>query len=128
MLNFIYLQAQAAEAVEETAESVQQMPGFDWTQILWIVGIIAVFYFFMIRPQQQQQKKLAEERSNMKIGDNVVTSSGIYGKIDGINTVTDAKGKTQVESFVIKLKPDYTTRIVVWKDCVNKDASAISQN
>jgi len=96
--------------------------------ILFIVGIIAVFYFFMIRPQNKQRQKLAEERNNMKKGDNVVTSSGVYGKIDGINTVTDAKGKTQVESFIITLKPDYNTRIVVYKDCVNKDVSEIGQN
>ncbi|MDO4496309.1 MAG: preprotein translocase subunit YajC [Bacteroidales bacterium] len=120
-MNFIFLQAEAAAAEAPMAG------GSAWGQILWIVAIIAVFYFFMIRPQNKQRQKLAEERNNMKVGDSVVTASGVYGKIDGINTVTDAKGKTQVESFIIKLKPDYTTRIVVYKDCVNKDISSLGQ-
>lgn len=95
--------------------------------LVFIVGIIFVFYFFMIRPQNKQRKKLEEERNAMKIGDNVVTSSGIFGKIDGINKTTDQKGNEIVESFIIKLKPDYNTRIVVYKDCVNKDISELGQ-
>jgi len=114
--------------LQEAAAADAAQQGSGMMNILFIVGIIAVFYFFMIRPQNKQRQKLAEERNNMKIGDNVVTSSGVYGKIDGINTTTDAKGKTQVESFIIKLKPDYTTRIVVYKDCVNKDVSELGQN
>lgn len=109
----------------ETAAEGAQNSGM--VNLIFIVGIIFVFYFFMIRPQNKQRQKLAEERNNMKVGDNVVTSSGVYGKIDGINTVTDNKGKTQVESFIIKLKPDYNTRIVVYKDCVNKDVNELGQ-
>lgn len=89
--------------------------------LIFIVAIIAVMYFFMIRPQRQQQKKMEEERNNMKVGDNVVTNGGIFGKIDGINTTTDQKGNTVVTSFTLKLKPEYQTRIVVSKDCVFKD-------
>lgn len=92
--------------------------GMNW---LFIIGIIAVFYFFMIRPQRQQQKKVEEERNNMKVGDNVITNGGMYGKIESINTTTDKKGKSVVESFVIKLKPDYQTRIQISKECVFKD-------
>lgn len=89
--------------------------------LLFIVAIIVVFYFFMIRPQKQQQKKIEEERNNMKVGDNVITSGGMYGKIEGINTISDKDGKSQVESFIVKLKPDYQTRIQISKDCVFKD-------
>lgn len=116
---------QASEVAADAADMAQQPSPYG--NLLFIVAIIAVFYFFMIRPQNKQRQKLAEERNAMKVGDNVVTSSGVYGKIDGINTVTDQKGKTQVESFVIKLKPDYNTRIVVYKDCVNKDVTTINQ-
>jgi len=56
-----------------------------WSGILMMVALIAVFYFFMIRPQQKKQKEIAKMRSALKTGDKVVTSGGIYGKIKEVN-------------------------------------------
>ena len=108
MLNAILLQAAAGGGMGS------------W---LFILLFIAVFYFFMIRPQQQQQKRLREERKNMQKDDSVVTTGGVYGKIDGIVTRTNKKGQDEVESFIIRIKPDYNTRIQVNKDCVYRDAA-----
>lgn len=47
--------------------------------------IIVVFYFFMIRPQQKRQKELNKFREELKKGDQVVTTGGIYGKVSKIN-------------------------------------------
>jgi preprotein translocase subunit YajC len=49
--------------------------------LIMMVAIIAVFYFFMIRPQQKKQKELQKSREAMKVGDKVVTSGGIHGRI-----------------------------------------------
>lgn len=49
--------------------------------LLMMVAIFAVFYFFMIRPQQKKQKELQKSREAMKVGDKVVTSGGIHGRI-----------------------------------------------
>ena len=49
--------------------------------LLMMVAIIAVFSFFMIRPQQKKQKDLQKSREAMKVGDKVVTSGGIHGRI-----------------------------------------------
>lgn len=49
--------------------------------LLMMVAIFAVFYFFMIRPQQKKQKDLQKSREAMKVGDKVVTSGGIHGRI-----------------------------------------------
>ena len=43
--------------------------------------IFVVMYFFMIRPQQKRQKELRKFREDLKKGDKVVTSGGIYGVI-----------------------------------------------
>ncbi|MDR2626438.1 MAG: preprotein translocase subunit YajC [Dysgonamonadaceae bacterium] len=53
--------------------------------LIMMVAIIAIFYFFMIRPQQKKQKDLQKAREAMKVGDNVITSGGVYGKIKEIN-------------------------------------------
>jgi len=52
--------------------------------LLPLILIIVVFYFFMIRPQMKKQKELKNFRQNLKVGDKVITSGGIYGKINDI--------------------------------------------
>jgi preprotein translocase subunit YajC len=50
-------------------------------QLLPILLIIAVFYFLIIRPQQRRQRQLQETIANLKIGDRIVTTGGVIGKI-----------------------------------------------
>ncbi|MDD2799497.1 MAG: preprotein translocase subunit YajC [Bacteroidales bacterium] len=57
-------------------------------QFLPFILIIAVFYFFMIRPQTKRQKEIAKSREAMKVGDKVVTSGGIHGKIKEVSDST----------------------------------------
>jgi len=45
------------------------------------IAIFVIFYFLLIRPQQKSQKRHKELLSNLKKGDQVVTSGGIYGTI-----------------------------------------------
>ena len=113
MLNTILLQAAAG--------------GSPYSSLIFIVLIIAVFYFFMIRPQQQQQKKLREERNNRKKGDYVITTGGLYGKIEGIKMgPQNKKGIAEVESFIISLKPDNAVTVQVSKECVFKDLNDVT--
>jgi preprotein translocase subunit YajC len=49
--------------------------------LLLPVALIGAMYFFLIRPQQQQMKQHRELVSTLGVGDEVVTSSGIYGII-----------------------------------------------
>ena len=49
---------------------------------LVMMGLIfAVFYFLIIRPQQKRQQALRDMVSELKPGDKVVTSGGIYATI-----------------------------------------------
>lgn len=67
---------------------LQQAPANDWSGIIMIVALIAIFYFFMIRPQQKRQKEIRKFRENLKVGDKVITAGGIYGKIRNVNDTT----------------------------------------
>ncbi|MBI4798045.1 MAG: preprotein translocase subunit YajC [Desulfarculus sp.] len=49
-----------------------------------LILMFAIFYFLLIRPQQKKAKAHKELLSNLRKGDNIVTSGGIYGKITGI--------------------------------------------
>ena len=52
-----------------------------YINILLLVALVAIFYFMMIRPQQKRQKDIQKAREAMKVGDKVITSGGIHGKI-----------------------------------------------
>ncbi len=58
--------------------------------LLPLILIFVIFYFLLIRPQQKRSKEHRQMLENLKKGDKVVTSGGIYGVIEavGTNTVT----------------------------------------
>ncbi len=56
-----------------------------WMQFVPIAVIMLVFYFFLIRPQAKKQKEQVNFLSTLKSGDQVITQSGILGKISSIN-------------------------------------------
>ena len=53
-------------------------------QFLPFVFIIIIFYFLLIRPQQKRAKTHREFVTNLKRGDQVLTSGGIFGTIEGL--------------------------------------------
>ena len=49
--------------------------------ILWLVIMIAIFYFMLIRPQKKKEKETKAMLDALKPGDSVVTIGGIIGKV-----------------------------------------------
>ncbi len=77
--------------------------------LVFIGGILLVFYFFMIRPQQKKQKDQKKFIGDIKKGDLVVTLGGIHGKISAIdeNTITlevDRGAKIKMEKSSISFE------------------------
>jgi preprotein translocase subunit YajC len=66
-------------------------------QLLPFVLIFGVFYLLLIVPQQRQRRKTQDMLANLKSGDRVVTSGGIYGTIIGFReNVVQLQVATQV--------------------------------
>ena len=59
--------------------------GGDLFQIAFLIGLFVLFYFIAIRPQRKRQKEHAEMVAAVNKGDEVVTSSGILGKITSLD-------------------------------------------
>ena len=55
-----------------------------WEMMVPFVFIFVVFYFLIIRPQGKRQKEHQNFLSALKRGDEVVTASGILGRIEGM--------------------------------------------
>ncbi len=77
--------------------------------------IFVIFYFFMIRPQQKKQKKHKEMLTSLKKGDKVVTNSGMFGTIWGI----DEKENKIVLKFGDDIKIEFLKSAIAGK--VSKD-------
>jgi preprotein translocase subunit YajC len=63
-----------------------QSPG--WVQFVPFAMILAIFYFLILLPMKRRQKKIQEFQESLKVGDKVVTTSGIYGEITRIKDKT----------------------------------------
>jgi preprotein translocase subunit YajC len=58
------------------------------TPLFPIMLMLGVMWFFLIRPQQKKQKEHREMINNLKKGDRIITSGGIYGRITGMTDST----------------------------------------
>lgn len=94
MLQYIFLQAQP------------QGGGGAFISMLFPLLILVVFYFFLIRPQIRRQKETQKFQESLKEGMEVVTNSGIIGRI------------TKIDGPVIRLMVDEKTFIRVVKTAI----------
>ena len=70
--------------------------------------MFVVIYFFMILPQQKRAKKEKEFESALKVGDKIVTKSGLHGKIAELADTTivmeTMSGKLKMERSAISME------------------------
>ena len=52
--------------------------------LLPLITVFIIFYVILYIPQRRRQKKHKEYVENLKIGDNVITDSGIFGRVVNI--------------------------------------------
>jgi preprotein translocase subunit YajC len=72
------------------------------------IAMIAVFYFLMIRPQQKRAKTERDFEASLKVGDRIVTKSGIHAKISELAETTivveTMSGKLKMERSAISME------------------------
>jgi preprotein translocase subunit YajC len=56
-----------------------------WTTFVPLVAMMAIVYFLFLAPMRKRQKALADMVGNLKKGDKIITSGGLYGEISGID-------------------------------------------
>ncbi len=49
--------------------------------LIWLVILIAIFYFLLIRPQSKRNKQRTEMISALEVDNEVITLGGIHGTI-----------------------------------------------
>jgi preprotein translocase subunit YajC len=63
----------------------QQSGGNVLMQFVPFALILAIFYFIILLPMKKRQKKVQEFQNGLKVGDKIVTTSGIYGLISKVD-------------------------------------------
>jgi len=56
--------------------------------LFMMIIVMGIFYVMLILPQQRQRKKTAAMLSALKNGDKIITNSGIYGTVNGLDGET----------------------------------------
>jgi preprotein translocase subunit YajC len=78
------------------------------SQFLPFLLMFVVVYFFMIRPQQKKAKQEKEFEAGLKVGDKIITKSGLHGKVSEIAETTvvveTMSGKLKMERSAISLE------------------------
>lgn len=59
--------------------------GSVWLTFAPFAMILAIFYFIILLPMKRRQKKVQEFQSSLKVGDRIVSTSGLYGLITKLN-------------------------------------------
>ena len=76
--------------------------------LLPLITVFIIFYVILYIPQRRRQKKHKEYVENLKIGDNVITDSGIYGRVVNIKedkvTLVVKKGEIEILNSNISFK------------------------
>ena len=77
-------------------------------QLPFFLLMFVVIYFFMIRPQQKKAKQEKEFEAGLKVGDKIITKSGLHGKVSEIAETTvvieTMSGKLKMERSAISLE------------------------
>lgn len=80
---FFVHQVFAQEAAQTATTGAPKQPGA-MEMLFPFILVFAIFYFLVIRPQVKRQKVHQKFISELKRGDEILTTSGIFGTIEGL--------------------------------------------
>ena len=78
------------------------------TILIQLALMVGVFYFLIIMPQRKKIKQEKNFESGLKVGDKIITKSGIHGKIAELGETTivveTMSGKLKMEKSAISVE------------------------
>jgi preprotein translocase subunit YajC len=106
--------AEATTASSAAAQSPQE--GF-LSMLPMLVIFMVVFYFLLVRPQAKRAKEQRQLMSSLAVGDEVVTSGGVMGKVTKLddNQLIITSGNTELvmqKNAIVAILPKGTLAAV----------------
>ncbi len=75
--------------------------GGGFSSLIMMVVIFAIFYFILIRPQQKKMKEHKKMVEDLKKGDRIITSGGMYATVE--NSTPDTLTVKIAEGVKVKI-------------------------
>ena len=69
--------------------------------LLPLVALLAVFWFLLIRPQQRRNRELRSMQQSLKVGDEVMLTSGVFCVVEDIED----------DHVRVEIAPDVTIKV-----------------
>ncbi|MFA5863657.1 MAG: preprotein translocase subunit YajC [Phycisphaerae bacterium] len=98
--------------IQTTKPTAPQQPGY--IMVVWIVALIAIFWFLLIRPKQKEQKQKERMLGGIKKYDKVMTIGGMIG------TVMEVRD----EEIILKVDDNANTRIKFTRGAIQRILSS----
>lgn len=81
--------------------------GSPYSMIIMLVLMVVIFYFFMIRPQNKKRKEIENFRNSLTKGSEIITASGVYGKVANLNEGEPYISIEIASGVIIKIDRNY---------------------
>ena len=95
---------------------------------LFMIGmLIIVFYFIILRPQKAEQRKREQLLNSVAKGDQVMTSGGIYGTVESVDTTKGTVNVVVAPKVTMKFSKAAVSTIIRKKDARDADAPLIEE-
>ena len=75
--------------------------------LIALIGVVGAFYFILLRPVMRQQRQRRRDISSLDVGDEVLTTGGLYATVREIRTSEDGP-----MVIVLEVAPGVTVRAV----------------
>jgi len=97
-----------AMALAANGEAAPAGMGGIFGALMPLILIFVIFYFLLILPQRKKQKEHMEMVKNLKNGDRVITTGGIYGTI------------TKLKKNYVEIEAASQIRLRVQRSCISQ--------
>ncbi len=74
-----------ALAVLSTAATTKKPAAGGSSAFIFLILIVVAVYFFFLRPRSRRARQQQQSKSNLQVGDEVISAGGILGRITGIS-------------------------------------------
>lgn len=117
-------ETQTSVAVENAGEAPEQIGAGGFSSLVPMILIFVVFYFLLIRPQEKKRKAQEQLVSTVKPGENVITHSGMFGKVVSVNENDNSVSLEVAKNVEIKIMKSAIAEITSRKDTPAKPAAS----
>lgn len=110
------------KSIEKPASQTTEENNFAPANFIPLILIFVIFYFFIIRPQSKKHRQHQETINSLKVGEVVVTTSGIIGKIKSNPDKNSFFDLEIADNLIIKIAKNHIAEVFVDKNKIEKSS------